>query len=88
MTILIEVVNDNRPTLLLGGDTPEYTAVFMEGQEYLGGPVPVPVALPVIQDADSGENTLTAARVEISQGINNSTITCSLIKCTIITLYT
>ncbi len=71
VTVLIEVMNDNAPTLLLGGDVPEYTALFVEGQDYLGGPVPVPVALPQIRDADSGENTLISARVEIVGGENS-----------------
>lgn len=70
VTVFIEVVNDNAPTLLPGGDVPEFIAYFTEGQDYLGGPVPVPVALPQIRDVDSGVNTLTSARVELGKGNN------------------
>ncbi len=70
MTILIQVVNDNPPTLFVGGEgVPEYTAVFSEGQDYLGGPVLVPVALPRVFDPDSGDNSLVSAVVEITEGM-------------------
>ncbi len=75
MTILIQVVNDNPPTLFVGGEgVSEYTAVFSEGQDYLGGPVLVPVALPQIFDPDSGDNSLVSAVVEITEG----TLVCTL----------
>ncbi len=69
--ILIQVVNDNPPTLFVGGENvTEYTAVFLEGQDYLGGPVLVPVALLRIFDPDSGNNTLVSAVVEITDGMH------------------
>ena len=69
VTIVIDVINDNVPELFLGGDTVNYTTVFLEGQDYLGGPLPLHLSEGLrITDIDSGENSLVQAQVQITGG--------------------
>ena len=69
VTIIIDLVNDNDPQLFLDGSslTRDYRVNFFEGQEHLGGAVPVHLSdNPMIVDEDAGKQYITAATVTIS----------------------
>ena len=73
LTIIIDYVNDNDPLLILDGSrfTPYYHVDFYEGQEYLGGAVPVHLSdnLMII-DEDAGPQSLQSASITIIDSKN------------------
>ena len=71
VTIHIMLVNDHAPLLLLDGTNQRenYSTVFYEGQDYLGGEVPVRLSSNLsIVDADVGSQYLSWAEVQLVGG--------------------
>ena len=69
LTVIIELVNDNDPQLFLDGRNlfRDYQVTFYEGQDYLGGAVPVRLSDNLtIFDEDVGPQILTSAIVDIT----------------------
>lgn len=69
LTVIIELVNDNDPQLFLDGSNllGDYQVVFYEGQDYLGGAVPVRLSDNLtIVDKDVGPQTIASAIVTIT----------------------
>ena len=69
MTIQFVLINDNLPVLLLDGrnELVDYSTVFSEGQDYLGGPQPVMLSDELmILDDDVGPKYLISADIFIN----------------------
>lgn len=70
LTVVIDLVNDNDPQLFLDGSNVvrDYQVNFYEGQDYLGGAVPVRLSDNLtIFDEDVGPQTITSATVNITE---------------------
>ena len=68
VTILIQFINDNNPTLFLDGrnGATDYLVDFYEGQDHLGGAVPVSLSQNLlIVDEDAGPQTFSSANITI-----------------------
>ena len=66
VTIHIMLVNDHTPSLLLDGTNQSYFTVFYEGQDYLGGEVPVRLSANLsIVDGDVGPQYLSRAEIQL-----------------------
>ena len=66
VTIHIMLVNDHTPSLLLDGTNQSYFTVFYEGQDYLGGEVPVRLSANLsIVDEDVGSQYLSRTEVQL-----------------------
>ena len=68
ITILIQFINDNDPSLFLDGTSglQDYEVYFFEGQDRLNGAVPVTLSDNlVIADEDAGPQTFVSANIAI-----------------------
>ena len=69
LVVIIEVVNDHDPQLFLDGSNllRDYQTDFYEGQDYLGGAIPVPLSANLtIIDGDVGQQYIESASVTIA----------------------